>query len=205
MNKFLEEKYKQLELNTTPKKKIAEKALSKTYKSPEKNSYNNDINSKNLEKNDKKSLFENERKNLLNTNKNNSSENQENKNEYKESYKNDTNNSIIIDTNMEENKNKNAPSEIIAPENSEINNDNNEQLDKMEKGLNEIDENIDETVSGLLEKNKKKKDWKSWSLTEKVLFYEAIANGANYSSLQKLFKNMKEVNKLFKLKLLFYF
>ena len=41
---------------------------------------------------------------------------------------------------------------------------------------------------------KRKKDWKSWSSTEKELFYEAIANGANYCSLQKLFKNMNDVN-----------
>jgi hypothetical protein len=40
---------------------------------------------------------------------------------------------------------------------------------------------------------KKKKDWISWSLNEKLLFYEAIANGANYTSLQKLFKNMNDV------------
>jgi hypothetical protein len=43
------------------------------------------------------------------------------------------------------------------------------------------------------ESTKKKKDWISWSLNEKLLFYEAIANGANYSSLQKLFKNMNDV------------
>lgn len=41
---------------------------------------------------------------------------------------------------------------------------------------------------------KKKKDWKSWSSQEKELFYEAIANGGNYSSLQKLFKNMNNVS-----------
>ena len=40
---------------------------------------------------------------------------------------------------------------------------------------------------------KKKKDWISWSLNEKLLFYEAIANGGNYTSLQKLFKNMNDV------------
>lgn len=40
---------------------------------------------------------------------------------------------------------------------------------------------------------KKKKEWISWSTQEKELFYEAIANGGNYSSLQKLFKNMNDV------------
>ncbi len=43
------------------------------------------------------------------------------------------------------------------------------------------------------EDKKKKKDWKSWSPQEKELFYEAIANGGNYSSLQKLFKTMNDV------------
>lgn len=45
-----------------------------------------------------------------------------------------------------------------------------------------------------LEQKKRKKEWKSWSLNEKLLFYEIIANGANHSSLQKLFKNMTDVN-----------
>jgi hypothetical protein len=40
---------------------------------------------------------------------------------------------------------------------------------------------------------KRKKDWKSWSSQEKELFYEAIANGGNFSSLQKLFKTMNDV------------
>ena len=41
--------------------------------------------------------------------------------------------------------------------------------------------------------NKRKKDWQSWSPQEKILFYEIIANGGNYSSLQKLFKTMNDV------------
>jgi len=52
------------------------------------------------------------------------------------------------------------------------------------------DNNIDIDNSSF---KKKKKDWKSWSSQEKELFYEAIANGGNYSSLQKLFKNMNNV------------
>ena len=40
--------------------------------------------------------------------------------------------------------------------------------------------------------SKKKKDWKSWSSTEKEVFYEA-----NYCSLQKLFKNMNDVRILY--------
>ena len=45
-----------------------------------------------------------------------------------------------------------------------------------------------------MDDKKKKKNWKNWSSQEKELFYEAIANGGNYSSLQKLFKNMNDVN-----------
>jgi len=41
---------------------------------------------------------------------------------------------------------------------------------------------------------KRRKEWNGWSLNEKLLFYEIIANGANHSSLQKLFKNMTDVN-----------
>jgi hypothetical protein len=52
---------------------------------------------------------------------------------------------------------------------------------------------FDEKDNDNEENTKKKKDWISWSLNEKLLFYEAIANGANYSSLQKLFKNMNDV------------
>lgn len=40
---------------------------------------------------------------------------------------------------------------------------------------------------------KRKKDWRSWSSQEKIHFYEIIANGGNYSSLQKLFKTMNDV------------
>lgn len=41
---------------------------------------------------------------------------------------------------------------------------------------------------------KQKKGWDSWTKEEKVLFYEAIANGStSASSLQNLFKTMKDV------------
>ena len=43
--------------------------------------------------------------------------------------------------------------------------------------------------------SKEKRNWKSWSPQEKILFYEIIANGGNYSSLQKLFKTMNNVSK----------
>ena len=44
-----------------------------------------------------------------------------------------------------------------------------------------------------LKEIKEKRNWKSWSPQEKILFYEIIANGGNYSSLQKLFKTMNDV------------
>ena len=43
----------------------------------------------------------------------------------------------------------------------------------------------------------RKKEWKSWSSQEKLMFYELIANGGNYSSLQKLFKTMNDVKFFF--------
>ena len=56
--------------------------------------------------------------------------------------------------------------------------------------------NIDEPQNTLsnLKENKEKRNWKSWSPQEKILFYEIIANGGNYSSLQKLFKKMNDVS-----------
>ena len=50
-----------------------------------------------------------------------------------------------------------------------------------------------------LKEIKEKRNWKSWSSEEKILFYEIIANGGNYSSLQKLFKTMNDVRKFFSL------
>jgi hypothetical protein len=56
--------------------------------------------------------------------------------------------------------------------------------------------NIDEVqnTSSNAKENKEKRNWKSWSPQEKLLFYEIIANGGNYSSLQKLFKTMNDVS-----------
>ena len=48
-----------------------------------------------------------------------------------------------------------------------------------------------------LKEIKEKRNWKSWSPQEKILFYEIIANGGNYSSLQKLFKTMNDVRIFF--------
>ena len=80
---------------------------------------------------------------------------------------------------MENNPNKNNDNILINPTHKQV---------KVENDMN------DEIQA------KRKKDWKSWSSTEKELFYEAIANGANYCSLQKLFKNMNDVNLIIKIK-----
>ena len=60
--------------------------------------------------------------------------------------------------------------------------------------------NVEEAqnTSPNLKENKEKRNWKSWSPQEKFLFYEIIANGGNYSSLQKLFKTMNDVSILIK-------
>jgi hypothetical protein len=71
----------------------------------------------------------------------------------------------------------------LAPKSSSLN------TDKKEATMTDLEENN----LNIQSYKKKKKDWKSWSPQEKELFYEAIANGGNYSSLQKLFKNMNNV------------
>ena len=102
-----------------------------------------------------------------------------------------------LDTKMENNL-KLDTNKILLPPN--INNKIKDIFIKKIK--NEDNDNYEENIDLNLEDSdylkssnaKKKKEWKSWSLSEKELFYEAIANGANYSSLQKLFKNMNDVN-----------
>jgi hypothetical protein len=106
---------------------------------------------------------------------------------FPKSLKKDLTSKIIINDeknvfDLTENKEDNKNMENIQ---SNINN-NLHQNTVTDHTINEV-ENIDENLT------KKKKDWKSWSSTEKELFYEAIANGANYCSLQKLFKNMNDV------------
>lgn len=62
--------------------------------------------------------------------------------------------------------------------------------------VNPIEEkNLDE-VQNAVTNLKEKRNWKSWSPQEKILFYEIIANGGNYSSLQKLFKTMNDVSQI---------
>ena len=80
-----------------------------------------------------------------------------------------------------------------------------ENENENEKKLKEKENIIKETENYKKEENKKlkekqpqrKKEWKSWSSQEKLMFYELIANGGNYSSLQKLFKTMNDVKIFF--------
>jgi hypothetical protein len=78
--------------------------------------------------------------------------------------------------------------EILAPIPLIFHENKNSELKNESFQIKEEQEHIFENTD-----KSKKKNWKSWSSQEKVLFYEAIANGANYSSLQKLFKNMNYV------------
>ena len=106
---------------------------------------------------------------------------------------------------------------IIPPKNSQIKQKNNPQSpipkksEKTEEGASPVlleqkvaseESQVSPTNSKEKEKEnlkeiKEKRNWKSWSPQEKILFYEIIANGGNYSSLQKLFKTMNDVRILF--------
>lgn len=77
----------------------------------------------------------------------------------------------------------------ILIEKNEIPAEKNDDQNKTEEIKNEEDPQIAVCNS------KEKRNWKSWSPQEKILFYEIIANGGNYSSLQKLFKTMNNVSK----------
>ena len=75
----------------------------------------------------------------------------------------------------------------------------NEKIEKtniIQTNINEQKANIEDVQnsSSNTKENKEKRNWKSWSPQEKILFYEIIANGENYSSLQKLFKTMNDVS-----------
>lgn len=83
----------------------------------------------------------------------------------------------------------------INSNNNNIEKDNNENDKKKEKTDIEINlqpKSISQVKSDSGSK-KRKKDWRSWSPQEKILFYEIIANGGNYTSLQKLFKTINDV------------
>jgi len=98
----------------------------------------------------------------------------------------------IKDLKIESNKKIIPPNNFDADLNNKLNHDNTKNEDLLLK-YEDNNSNLDEMHYIKISNSKKKKEWKSWSLSEKELFYEAIANGANYTSLQKLFKNMNDV------------
>ena len=85
----------------------------------------------------------------------------------------------------------------VPPLSEEKKNDKNEKTSIIQANTSEQKNNSDEVqnASSNIKENKEKRNWKSWSPQEKILFYEIIANGGNYSSLQKLFKTMNDVSK----------
>jgi len=67
-------------------------------------------------------------------------------------------------------------------------------LNQMEQKISsEEGQNSPSNSKENLKEIKEKRNWKSWSPQEKILFYEIIASGGNYGSLQKLFKTMNDV------------
>ena len=89
----------------------------------------------------------------------------------------------------------------VPPLVEEKKNDKDEKINIFSENNTEQKNNIEEdkNTSPNLKENKEKRNWKSWSPQEKILFYEIIANGGNYSSLQKLFKTMNDVSKYIKI------
>ena len=100
----------------------------------------------------------------------------------------------------EKEKDTNQKSNIIKakvpPLVEEKKNDKIEKPNIIQENNTEQKNNTEEVqnTSPNLKENKEKRNWKSWSPQEKILFYEIIANGGNYSSLQKLFKTMNDVS-----------
>ena len=103
-----------------------------------------------------------------------------------------------IKSGKSENEKKEEKTNDLTENNNNINKPIvNEEKNNKEK--NEIEINLQPnpltTKTDLT--SKKKKEWKSWSPQEKILFYEIIANGGNYGSLQKLFKTVNDVSDLY--------
>ena len=84
----------------------------------------------------------------------------------------------------------------VPPLSEEKKSDKIEKINIIQPNNTEQKNNSDEVqnASSNLNENKEKRNWKSWSRQEKILFYEIIANGENYGSLQKLFKTMNDVS-----------
>jgi hypothetical protein len=106
---------------------------------------------------------------------------------------------VQIYTAKEKEKDTSQKSNIIKSKGPPLVEEKNEKMEKtniIPVNNREQKINVEEAqnASPNIKENKEKRNWKSWSPQEKFLFYEIIANGGNYSSLQKLFKTMNDVS-----------
>lgn len=123
-------------------------------------------------------------------------------------------NIIHNDTNLENSEkkeeeqknepNKNIQTDIKIPEKHNYLPTDIQNIDNHIQDKNQIPQIIKNPSqqNQLISQNKteplnKKKDWSTWSTQEKIHFYEIIANGGNFTSLQKLFKTMNYVISFF--------
>jgi len=107
---------------------------------------------------------------------------------------------IISKSNIKSDNNikNNIINKIDVPPYKSKENENEKKLKEKENIIKETENYKKEENKKLKEKQpQRKKEWKSWSSQEKLMFYELIANGGNYSSLQKLFKTMNDVKIFF--------
>ena len=103
---------------------------------------------------------------------------------------------IISKSNIKSDNNikNNIINKIDVPPYKSKDNDNEKKIKEKENIIKQTENYKKEENKKIKEKQpQRKKEWKSWSSQEKLMFYELIANGGNYSSLQKLFKTMNDV------------
>jgi hypothetical protein len=107
---------------------------------------------------------------------------------------------IISKSNIKSDNNikNNIINKIDVPPYKSKDNDNEKKIKEKENIIKQTENYKKEENKKIKEKQpQRKKEWKSWSSQEKLMFYELIANGGNYSSLQKLFKTMNDVKIFF--------
>ncbi len=109
----------------------------------------------------------------------------------KDQPKNEEKKESEMETENIQQKNENEKKETESKQEKENNQNDKTQIPQNIKTEQNEENQEHKKVN---EANPKKKDWSTWSAQEKILFYEIIANGGNYSSLQKLFKTMNYVS-----------
>ena len=175
------------------------------------NNDNNNNKDNNINENNNKDKINN-KKNLENNNNNNlnlNNKNLINNNNNIPPFKNNNNynicdsitqteninNTLNINNNNHNNNNNPTKTNNNNNNNINLNNNNNNENNNNNLSNNKENNNNNKLINNIENNNKqsnKKKDWKSWSSQEKLLFYKIIANGGNYTSLQKLFKTMND-------------